>query len=283
MGNEWGPVAQFMYRVERKAKCEYLAFKDYYLGEERWEAVEMNGEGGHWWSTKNTPDTIRTCEVRYGDDFGEFSDEWGIRKRKYKVATCRRRSCFSCQRPRMRRWKKRIVQRAESSDRKLYFVTLTLPGDADGRWAWSSSLNSTFSELQNWWRLSRVKVNVGKARSRPYVNSTSNCVRVFEIPENENGSWNPHVHVLTESDRAIGTVRDHWRSVWQQDGIRPRLQVKPVISQNELADYVTKVTKYMTKGEAGNPDIDTVMYRKHNVSFCGEWRYANTIKEDEEE
>ncbi len=52
--------------------------------------------------------------------------------------------------------------------------------------------------------------------------------------------------------------------------------MKPVTSEKELADYVTKVTKYMTKGEQGNTDIDDVMFRKHNVAFCGEWRYADT-------
>ena len=271
-----------MYRVERKRNCEYLSWKDeeYQERDKSWEPVR------NYWSTIPTPDEIKTSNVRI------HADKWvspakppkvRIMRRKYKIANCGKRSCYSCQVPRMQRWKKKIVERADRSERKLFFVTLTLPGDADGRWAWSTSLDSSLSELQDWWRLSRVKVNVGKARGKAYVNSTMNCVRVFEIPQNENGSWNPHIHVLTESDRGVATVRSHWRSVWQQGDTKPRLQVKPVISENELADYVTKVTKYMTKGTPGNPDIDTVMYRKHNVSFCGDWRYADTIKEDEEE
>ena len=278
MGNEWGHLAKFMYRVERKRRCEYLSWKDEELCRDgqSWEPVR------NYWSTKPTPDDLRTNQVRRhsGDDYCPQRNDVRIMRRKYKIANCGKRSCYSCQRPRMERWKKRIVQRADSAESKLWFVTLTLSGNDDGRWSWSTSLDSSLSELQDWWRLSRVKVAVGKARGKPYVNSTSNCVRVFEIPQNENGSWNPHLHVLTESDRGIATVRKHWRSVWQQGDTKPRLQVKPVISENELADYVTKVTKYMTKGNPGNPDIDTVMYRKHNVSFCGDWRYADTVKED---
>ena len=278
MGNEWGHLAKFMYKVERKRKCEYVSWKDeeFSLRDESWEPVL------DYWSTKPTPDDLRTTSVRRhsGDDYCPQRNDVRIMRRKYKIANCGKRSCFSCQRPRMERWKKRIVQRADRAESKLWFVTLTLPGDAYGRREWSKDLDLSYGELNNWWRLSRVKVAVGKARGKPYVNSTSNCVRVFEIPENENGSWNPHIHVLTESDRSMATVRDHWRSVWQQGETKPRLQVKPVISENELADYVTKVTKYMTKGNPGNTDIDTVMYRKHNVSFCGDWRYADTVKED---
>ena len=279
MYQEYGPLAKFMYRVERKCKCEFLSWKDEEFQErdKSWEPVR------NYWSTIPTPDDLRTNKVRRhsGDEYCPQRSKVRIMRRKYKIANCGKRSCYSCQRPRMRRWKKKIVERADSSARKLYFVTLTLPGDDDGRWSWSSNLQSSLSELQDWWKLSRVKVNVGKARGKAYVNSTQNCVRVFEIPENENGSWNPHVHVLTESDRGVAAVRQHWRSVWQKGDTKPRLQVKPVISENELADYVTKVTKYMTKHQPGNPDIDTVMYRKHNVSFCGDWRYGVTSKEDE--
>lgn len=285
MHTEWGPLAKFMYAREARAHCEYVSWKDYYYNEseESWRSVEMNSSGGSWWSTRGITDHVRTSDVRIDENLRTFQNDSDTFVRRYKTGHCGKRSCYACQKPRMNRWKKRINQRIAQTDSKLWFVTLTLPGDSDGRREWNTNLNEAYFELNNWWRLSRVKHNVGKARGKPYVNSTSNCVRVFEIPEAVGGTWNPHVHVLTESNRSMNTVRNHWREIWQKDGVRPRLQVKPVISENELADYVTKVTKYLTKGTPGNQELDTVMFRKHNVSFCGDWRHAYTIKEDEEE
>lgn len=279
MRTEYGPLAKFMYAREARANCERVHWKDYEFDDrsESWVPAF------NYW-TRTSPDDIRTTQVRHHSK-DLYNHGGGVRtmRRKYKIGHCGKRSCYACQKPRMNRWKNRIIERVDNSASKLWFVTLTLPGDSDGRGEWNTSLSDAYSELNNWWRLSRVKHNVGKSRGKPYVNSTSNCVRVFEIPEAVGGTWNPHVHVLTESNRSMNTVRAHWREIWQKDGIRPRLQVKPVISENELADYVTKVTKYMTKGISGNPELDHVMFRKHNVSFCGDWRYAHASKEDEEE
>lgn len=293
--NEWGPLAKFMYAREAKAKCEYVAWKyKYDLLDSSGEQSRFNQEYSYYGRLENgnLPPSWRNFVVRPSLDIFGKEDE-GMTGEQYRdiledkgrhihftMKQCGRRSCYNCQRSRMGQWGDRIRARAASSNRRLYFVTPTLPGDEHGRREWNQSLQSAYDVATDWWRLSRVKVAVGKKRSKSYVNSTMNCVRVLEIPENDDGYWNPHYHVLTESDRGVATVRNHWKQIWSKDGVSPRLQVKPVTSSDELADYITKVTKYMTKGDQVNSEVDDVMFRKHNVSFCGSWRYADTIKEE---
>lgn len=282
---EWGPLAQFMFAREARAKCEVLAFRDEYAAPQGWIPYEN--------FDRTSMDTIKSnaieAELILSTEARRARRKF--QRRIYTRKYCGKRSCYQCQVPRMRRWTERILERTESEGRRLWFVTATLPGAAHGREEWSSNLSSSYEQAKNAWHLSRVKVAVGRQRGKAFVASASDCVRVLEIPQNESGNWNPHYHVLTASDRSQSTVRRHWRELWQWgiDGsvVKPRIQVKPVQTQTELAEYVTKVTRYMTKVgpnsndiESGNRKMDDVMFLKHNVSFCGSWRYANQAKQE---
>ena len=276
MRQKWGDFAKFWYVREKRGKCDRLGFRDEYFHdrEERWVPYEF--------FDRSSMDVVGTNQPN-GGEWGQDSS-WS--RRSYSVKHCGKRSCFPCQRPRMRRWQKKITDRTSQEGRNLYFVTPTLPGIDHGRESWNNSLDSAYAELQDWWHLSRVKVAVGRKRQKPFVASTSDCVRVFEVPQNNEGTWNPHAHVLVASDRSKSTVRKHWGEIWSRqingETVKPRIQVKRANNLDELADYVTKVTRYITKStstdyaESGNRAIDDVLYRKHNVSFCGSWRYANT-------
>ena len=270
---EWGPLAQFMYAREKRAKCETLAFRDEWYSQK------------HGWTPFVNFDMKRMDLVKSNLVEEDVYGQALTRRRLYTRKYCGKRSCFQCQVPRMRRWTDRIIERTAEEGRKLWFVTATLPGNQHDREEWSSCLSSSYEIAKNAWHLSRVKVAVGRKRGKAFVASASDCVRVLEIPQNESGNWNPHYHVLTASDRSQSTVRRHWRELWQwqHDGelVKPRLQVKPVNTREELAEYVTKVTRYITKvgpgtadTESGNREMDSVMFRKHNVSFCGAWRYG---------
>lgn len=272
---EWGDFAKFWNGQEWYSGCQYVTHRQV------WRDIAGN-EVKSWWGSRKFPDM-------FVDQPGIWGDERLRVETTLRRGRCNKRSCEVCQRKRHGKWSDRILNRTDHEPDKLHFVTATLEGFSDGRKEWNENLTTAYDHLNTVWKKFRQRHRQGVRRGLPWTTSTNTMCRVFEVPRSgssvdsvDTTGWNPHVHCLVASPRAEKTVYNHWRTAWQwtnESGstVKPRIQVKEVRDSDELVEYITKVTRYMTKQESATKDsveIDNVMYRRRNIAFTGEW-YGN--------
>jgi hypothetical protein len=206
---------------------------------------------------------------------------------QYHTERCNMRGCWACEYRKRSKLKEKVnnfVRTTVNKARKAWrFVTFTLPGS----WyeARHADLESQLKIVKTSWRSYRQKM---KYRGIPI-----NGFYTIELAggHSKKREWHAHIHVLQEW---VKFPFDEARRLWTESvdkKMRKQLsswtegkftndsrsvQVDE-ISDASIADYLTKVTNYVTKGpqvEHNAAEVSQILYGKRTTGWLG--RYYGT-------
>ncbi len=206
---------------------------------------------------------------------------------QYHTDRCNMRGCWACayrRRSNLKEKVNRFVRTTVSKAKKAWrFVTFTLPGSwYDVRHA---GLEQQLKIVKSSWRSYRQKM---KYRGIPI-----HGFYTIELAggHSKNREWHAHIHVLqewkqfpfeearklwTESvDRKMRKQLSSWTDGKFTNDSRS-VQVDE-ITDNSIADYLTKVTNYVTKGPNSNQnaeEVSKILYGKRTTGWLGRY-YGN--------
>ena len=201
---------------------------------------------------------------------------------QYETTPCRTRGCWACQYKARRKLRSKVEKFVRTTvtkaKRQWRFVTLTLPG------SWYEVRSASVAE-----QLQTVKRAFASWRLK--MKRRNRMVHGFytiEFEGSENENWHTHVHMLMKWKHVNYTeLKKLWTesvdkpmrkqlAKWTDDSFtndQRVVQVDKITSQG-IADYMTKVTNYVTKGprKAGiQHELSRLLYRKRTVGWLGEY------------
>jgi len=197
----------------------------------------------------------------------------------YGTKRCGRRTCWACQYRARSKLRSTVDdffhQHVIPNPSRYRFVTLTLPG------AWyeirHASVEDQLTTLRKSFRSLRTKL---KRRGFP--------ISGFYTIEGESGNneyWHAHVHMICKWQSIdYSELKEMWtKSVdrktlahlvnWELDPNNQRTVQVDRFSNVKLADYLTKVTNYVTKVNDmphNRRDIGEALYRRRTTGWLGE-------------
>ena len=200
----------------------------------------------------------------------------------YETTPCRTRGCWACQykaRRKLRSKVERFVRDTVTKAKRHWrFVTLTLPGN------WynvrSSSVETQLRTVKRAFSSWRLKMQRRNRRVHGFY--------TIEFEGSSNSNWHTHIHMLMRWKHVDYTeLKKLWTesvdkpmrkqlAKWTEDSFtndQRVVQVDKITSQG-IADYMTKVTNYVTKGprKSGSADeLGRLLYRKRTVGWLGEY------------
>jgi hypothetical protein len=196
----------------------------------------------------------------------------------YRTKRCGFRDCPNCAYHAMRKHRDRVNDWINSIDRSQYkFLTLTLPG----RW-----YDARYLALGTQDELVRRAFRGYRAKWK-YHNTKFSGVACFEHTSNtDDGWWHSHVHAVVKwpSKLDLASERKRWTesvdrkmrkqlSSWTDGSFTNDsrvVDVKPITDEG-IADYITKVTNYLVKApNAETGEVQKALYRRRLVGWYGE-------------
>lgn len=198
----------------------------------------------------------------------------------YETKRCGQRTCWACQyrsRSKLRSKVSAFIrQHVEPSPLRWRFVTLTLPG------AWYEIRHAEIEEQLTTLRKS-FKSFRGKMKRRGYPISGFYTIEVESVNKRY---WHAHVHMIIrwENNHDYSELKEMWtKSVdrktlahlvnWELDPNNQRTVQVDRFSNKKLADYLTKVTNYVTKvndSVRNRTEIGEALYRRRTTGWLGE-------------
>lgn len=234
-------------------------------------------EQGHWKIATKSDYTQwdETLEVSCGS-LVERVVPWSVSESgpEYTRA-CRRRSCWYCQYQARRKMRQKVgawIGRIPIEEYK--FVTLTLPGS----WYEAREL-----DLENQHELLMKSFRSWRAKRR-YRGRPVRGFAAFEHTGERDGNWHSHIHGVfewpvqedlaevkrtwTESvDRPMRMQLDKWTDGSFTNDSRV-LDIQNITSDG-IAQYLTKVTNYVTKGSDAPSEASKALYGKRLCGWYG--------------
>lgn len=200
----------------------------------------------------------------------------------YETTPCRTRGCWACQYKARRKLRSKVEKFVRTTvtkaKRHWRFVTLTLPGN------WyevrSESVETQLRTVKRAFSSWRLKMQRRNRRVHGFY--------TIEFEGSSNSNWHTHIHMLMRWKHVDYTeLKKLWTesvdkpmrkqlSKWTEDSFtndQRVVQVDKITSQG-IADYMTKVTNYVTKGprKSGAADeLGRLLYRKRTVGWLGEY------------
>lgn len=197
----------------------------------------------------------------------------------YGTKRCGRRTCWACQYRARSKLRSTVDdffhQHVIPNPAGYRFVTLTLPG------AWyeirHASVEDQLTTLRKSFRSLRSKL---KRRGFPISGFYT-----IEVESSNNEYWHAHVHMICKwQNQDYSELKEMWtKSVdrktlahlinWELDPNNQRTVQVDRFSSAKLADYLTKVTNYVTKVNDmphNRRDIGEALYRRRTTGWLGE-------------
>lgn len=188
---------------------------------------------------------------------------------------CRRRSCWYCQYQARRKMRRKVASWIGRIPIEEYkFVTLTLPG------SWYEARDLALGEQHELltrsfrsWRAKR------KYRGRPVRGFAA-----FEHTGERDGNWHSHIHGVFEwpDQEDLAEVKRTWTesvdrpmrmqlAKWTEGSFTNDSRVLDIqnITSDGIAEYLTKVTNYVTKGSDGPSEASKALYGKRLCGWYG--------------
>ena len=201
----------------------------------------------------------------------------------YHTKRCGSRGCWACQHRARRRLRDKVGKFIDNvvykNLRKWKFVTLTLPGD------WyeirRATLEEQFARVRKAFRSWRTKM---KRRDK----LVSGFYTIELTSNQDSGNWHAHVHMIMPWKKAdYNSVRRMWvesvdrpmrraLSEWTEDKFTNDSRTLQVdaITDRGIAEYLTKVTNYVTKvpNDVVNPtEVAKVLYKRRTTGWLGDY------------
>jgi hypothetical protein len=209
---------------------------------------------------------------------------WHGTKLSWRTKRCGFRDCPTCAYHQMKKHREKVNKWLANIDSSQYrFLTLTLPG----RWYEARHLGLAEQD-----RLVRRAFRSYRAKWKYHLDKF-NGVAVYEHTSNDDTQqWHSHVHAVvkwpgkldlagerkrwTESvDKKMRKQLDSWTDGRFTNDSRV-VDVQRITDQG-IADYLTKVTNYLVKAPKSDPgEISKALYRRRLVGWYGE-EYGKTL------
>ena len=206
----------------------------------------------------------------------------------WRTKRCGFRDCPTCAYHSMKKHRNRVDKWIRSIDKSKYkFLTLTLPG----RW-----YESRYLELAEQDKLVRKAFRSYRAKWKYHVDRFDG-VAVYEHTSNDaDGWWHSHVHAVVRwpGKLDLASQRKRWTEsvdkkmrkqleAWTDGRFTNDSRVVDVknITDDGIADYMTKVTNYLVKAPKAEPGvISKALYRRRLVGWYGA-EYGNVQNKNE--